>query len=88
MIDFILIGVMLLMVVMALGELGAIFPSPVPSLPTRPVSSTPAVGFAMAYNYWLQWLIVLPLELVAASSSSPTGIPTRRCQRVFGLPSS
>ncbi|SPO20922.1 probable GAP1 - amino acid transport protein [Ustilago trichophora] len=67
MIDFILIGVMLLMVVMALGELGAIFPvaGSFAAYSTRFID--PAVGFAMAYNYWLQWLIVLPLELVAAS---------------------
>ncbi|SYW86206.1 probable GAP1 - amino acid transport protein [Ustilago bromivora] len=67
MIDFALIGVMLLMVVMALGELGAIFPvaGSFAAYSTRFID--PAVGFAMAYNYWLQWLIVLPLELVAAS---------------------
>ncbi|GAC95553.1 potential general amino acid permease [Pseudozyma hubeiensis SY62] len=67
MIDFILIGVMLLMVVMALGEMGAIFPvaGSFAAYSTRFID--PAVGFAMAYNYWLQWLIVLPLELVAAS---------------------
>ena len=67
MIDFILIGVMLLMVVMALGELGSIFPvaGSFAAYSTRFID--PAVGFAMAYNYWLQWLIVLPLELVAAS---------------------
>lgn len=67
MIDFILIGIMLLMVVMALGELGAIFPvaGSFAAYSTRFID--PAVGFAMAYNYWLQWLIVLPLELVAAS---------------------
>ncbi|SNX81659.1 probable GAP1 - amino acid transport protein [Melanopsichium pennsylvanicum] len=67
MVDFILIGIMLLMVVMALGELGAIFPvaGSFAAYSTRFID--PAVGFAMAYNYWLQWLIVLPLELVAAS---------------------
>ncbi|KAJ9476812.1 General amino-acid permease GAP1 [Pseudozyma hubeiensis] len=67
MIDFILIGIMLLMVVMALGEMGAIFPvaGSFAAYSTRFID--PAVGFAMAYNYWLQWLIVLPLELVAAS---------------------
>jgi amino acid transporter len=67
MIDYILIGIMLLQVVMALGELGAIFPvaGSFAAYSTRFID--PAVGFAMAYNYWLQWLIVLPLELVAAS---------------------
>lgn len=67
MIDFILIGIMLLMVVMALGELASIFPvaGSFAAYSTRFID--PAVGFAMAYNYWLQWLIVLPLELVAAS---------------------
>ncbi|EPQ28828.1 uncharacterized protein PFL1_03631 [Pseudozyma flocculosa PF-1] len=67
MIDFILIGFMLLAVVMALGELASIFPvaGSFAAYSTRFID--PAVGFAMAYNYWLQWLIVLPLELVAAS---------------------
>ncbi|CEH15335.1 amino acid permease [Ceraceosorus bombacis] len=27
----------------------------------------PAWGFAMGWNYWAQWFVVLPLELVAAS---------------------
>ncbi|PWN47082.1 amino acid permease [Violaceomyces palustris] len=67
MVDFILIGIMLLMVVMALGELASIFPvaGSFAAYSTRFID--PAVGFAMAYNYWLQWLIVLPLELTAAS---------------------
>ncbi|PWZ02680.1 hypothetical protein BCV70DRAFT_224386 [Testicularia cyperi] len=67
MIDYILIGVMLLQVVMALGELGAIFPVAGSFAAYSSRFIDPAVGFAMAYNYWLQWLIVLPLELVAAS---------------------
>lgn len=67
MIDFILIGVMLFMVVMALGELGAVLPVAGSFAAYSSRFIDPAVGFAMAYNYWLQWLIVLPLELVAAS---------------------
>ncbi|KAN0063056.1 hypothetical protein ACQY0O_004219 [Thecaphora frezii] len=67
MVDFILIGCMLLTVVFALGELATVLPvaGSFSAYSTRFID--PAVGFAMAYNYWLQWLIILPLELVAAS---------------------
>lgn len=66
-IDFIIMGVLLASTVLALGELAT----------TLPVSGSfaaysarfidPAWGFAMGWNYWMQWFVVLPLELVAAS---------------------
>lgn len=66
-IDFILIGLMLFCVVMALGELATVLPvsGSFASYSTRFID--PAWGFAMGWNYWMQWFIVLPLELTAAS---------------------
>lgn len=66
-IDFILIGIMLYCVVMSLGEMASVLPvsGSFASYSTRFID--PAWGFAMGYNYWMQWFVVLPLELVAAS---------------------
>jgi amino acid permease len=61
------IGVMLWCTVQALGELAVAFPvaGSFSAYSTRFLD--PAWGFAMGWNYCLQWLIVLPLEIVAAS---------------------
>lgn len=66
-IGFILIGIMLFCTVHALGELAVIFPvsGAFCTYSTRFID--PAWGFAMGWNYGIQWLIVFPLELVAAS---------------------
>ncbi|KAK3341720.1 amino acid permease-domain-containing protein [Lasiosphaeria hispida] len=61
------IGVMLYCTVQALGELAVTFPvaGSFSAYSTRFLD--PAWGFAMGWNYALQWLIILPLEIVAAS---------------------
>ncbi|KAK0745930.1 general amino-acid permease GAP1 [Schizothecium vesticola] len=61
------IGVMLWCTVQALGELAVAFPvaGSFSAYSTRFLD--PAWGFAMGWNYCLQWLIVLPLEILAAS---------------------
>ncbi|KAI9773507.1 MAG: glyceraldehyde-3-phosphate dehydrogenase 1 [Candelina submexicana] len=66
-IAFGLIGIMLYCTVHALGELAVLFPvaGSFSAYSTRFLD--PAWGFAMGWNYGLQWLIVLPLEIVAAS---------------------
>lgn len=66
-IGFILVGMMLFCTVHALGELAVVYPvsGAFSTLSTRFLD--PAWGFAMGWNYALQWLIVLPVELVAAS---------------------
>lgn len=58
---------MLYCTVHALGEMAVLFPvaGSFSHYSTRFVD--PAWGFAMGWNYALQWLIVLPLEIVAAS---------------------
>ena len=66
-IAFSLIGLMLFCTVQALGELAVVFPV----AGSFSVYSTrfldPSWGFAMGWNYAMQWLVVLPLEIVAAS---------------------
>lgn len=66
-IAYALIGIMLYCTVHALGEMAVIFPvtGSFSRYSTRFLD--PAWGFAMGWNYALQWLIVLPLEIVAAS---------------------
>ncbi|MCJ1478003.1 glyceraldehyde-3-phosphate dehydrogenase 1 [Lambiella insularis] len=58
---------MLFCTVHALGELAVAFPvaGSFSAYSTRFLD--PAWGFAMGWNYALQWLVVLPLEVVAAS---------------------
>lgn len=53
--------------VQALGELAVLFPvaGSFSAYSTRFLD--PAWGFAMGWNYAMQWLVVLPLEIVAAS---------------------
>ena len=66
-IAYALIGVMLYCTVQALGEMAVCLPvaGSFSAYSTRFLD--PAWGFAMGWNYALQWLVVLPLEVVAAS---------------------
>lgn len=62
-----LIGIMLFCTVQALGEMAVLFPvaGSFSAYSTRFLD--PAWGFAMGWNYAMQWLVVLPLEIVAAA---------------------
>lgn len=66
-IAFIIIGILMFCTVQALGELAVLFPvaGSFSAYSTRFLD--PAWGFAMGWNYAMQWLVVLPLEIVAAS---------------------
>ncbi|KAL8730448.1 MAG: hypothetical protein Q9166_004086 [cf. Caloplaca sp. 2 TL-2023] len=66
-IAFSLIGGMLFTTVQALGEMAVLLPvaGSFSAYSTRFLD--PAWGFAMGWNYAMQWLIVLPLEIVAAA---------------------
>ncbi|KAF2169034.1 hypothetical protein M409DRAFT_65346 [Zasmidium cellare ATCC 36951] len=66
-IAFVLIGIMLYNTVHALGEMAVLFPvaGSFSAYSTRFID--PAWGFAMGWNYAMQWLVVLPLEIVAAT---------------------
>lgn len=65
--SFSLTGCMLYCTVQALGELAVLFPiaGSFAAYSTRFLD--PAWGFAMGWNYAMQWLVVLPLEIVSAS---------------------
>ncbi|ORY63912.1 amino-acid permease inda1 [Pseudomassariella vexata] len=62
-IDFIIIGIMMFNVVYALGELAVMYPvsGGFYTFATRFID--PSWGFAMGWNYVMQWAVVLPLEL-------------------------
>ena len=66
-IAYTLIGAMLYCTVQALGEMAVLFPvaGSFAAYSTRFLD--PAWGFAMGWNYAMQWLVVLPLEVVSAS---------------------
>ena len=66
-IAFSLISFMLYCTVYALGELACLFPiaGSFSAFATRFLD--PAWGFAMGWNYALQWMVTLPLEIVAAA---------------------
>ncbi|ODV63947.1 amino acid permease [Ascoidea rubescens DSM 1968] len=66
-IGWILVGTMMFSTVHALGELAVTFPI-TGAFNTYAVRFIdPSWGFAMGFNYALQWFVVFPLELVAAS---------------------
>lgn len=66
-IAFLLIGVMIFCTVHSLGELAVAFPVSGAFCTYNSRFISPSWGFAMAWNYAIQWLVVLPLELVAAA---------------------
>lgn len=66
-IAWILMGIMLINVTQALGEMAIVYPvsGGFYTLSVRMIN--PAWGFAMGWNYVFQWAVVLPLEITAAS---------------------
>lgn len=66
-IAYLLIGAMIYCTVQSLGELAVTFPVSGAFVTYNTRFICPSWGFAMAWNYALQWLVVLPLELVAAA---------------------
>ncbi|KAF2418942.1 AAT family amino acid transporter [Tothia fuscella] len=62
-----LIGIMLYCTIHALGEMAVAFPIAGAFSVYSSRFIDPAWGFAMGWNYALNWLVVLPLELTAAS---------------------
>ncbi|KAK0613919.1 amino acid permease-domain-containing protein [Immersiella caudata] len=66
-IDFMIIGIMMFNTVYALGELAVMYPvsGGFYTYSTRFID--PSWGFAMGWNYVMQWAVVLPLELTVCS---------------------
>ncbi|KAL8397237.1 hypothetical protein RB594_004088 [Gaeumannomyces avenae] len=62
-IDFAIIGIMMFNVVYALGELAVMYPVSGSFYTYSVRFIDPSWGFAMGWNYVLQWACVLPLEL-------------------------
>lgn len=66
-IGFALVGFLLYCTIQALGELSTQFPVSGSFSTHSTRFLDPSWGFAMGWNYALQWLCVLPLEIVAAT---------------------
>jgi amino acid transporter len=66
-ISFIAIGIVLFCTVQALGEMAVAFPvaGSFSAFATRFID--PAWGFAIGWNYAMQWLVTMPLEVMAAA---------------------
>jgi len=64
---FIIIGVMLLLVMQALAELGVLYPVNGGFFKYNLRFINRSWGFATGWDYAIQWLIILPFELTAAS---------------------
>ncbi|KAK4148563.1 amino acid permease/ SLC12A domain-containing protein [Chaetomidium leptoderma] len=65
--DFLIIGIMMFNTVYALGELAVMYPvsGGFYTYSTRFID--PSWGFAMGWNYVMQWAVVLPLELTVCA---------------------
>ncbi|KAF2652245.1 putative amino acid permease [Lophiostoma macrostomum CBS 122681] len=66
-IAYCMVGIMMYCTVHALGEMAVLFPVAGSFSAYSSRFLDPAWGFAMGWNYALQWLVVLPLEIVAAT---------------------
>lgn len=67
MLAYIIVALMIIPVIFALGELSAVLPvtGAFSTYATRFID--PSWGFAMGWNYHLQWLVTFPLEATAAT---------------------
>ncbi|WFC98173.1 hypothetical protein MYAM1_000897 [Malassezia yamatoensis] len=66
-IDYTLVGLMILTTLFALGEMATLMPVPGAFSEYTARFLDPAWGFAIGYNYLMQWLATFPLEFTAAS---------------------
>ncbi|CCH44235.1 putative histidine permease [Wickerhamomyces ciferrii] len=62
-----IVGTFLFAVIHALGELAVTYPTPGAFSAYATKFIDPSWGFAMGWNYVFLWLVVLPLEVIAAS---------------------
>lgn len=66
---WIIMGVMLIMVTQALGEMAIMFPVSGGFYTLASRMLDPSFAFAMGWNYVLQWAVVLPLEITVAGTT-------------------
>ncbi|KAG6373887.1 amino acid permease-domain-containing protein [Boletus reticuloceps] len=73
--SYVVVGVFVYAVVITLGEMAAMFPvsGAFSVFGSRFVS--PALGFTLGWNYWLQWSLSIPSELTAAAVILQVMIP-------------
>ncbi|RKF81278.1 General amino-acid permease GAP2 [Golovinomyces cichoracearum] len=66
-ISYTIMSILMFCTIQALGEMAVLYPvaGSFSAYSTRFLD--PAWGFAMGWNYAIQWLVILPLEIVAAS---------------------
>jgi len=65
--SYVVVGVFVYTVVITIGEMSAMYPvsGAFSTFGSRFVS--PALGFTLGWNYWLQWSLSIPSELTAAA---------------------
>lgn len=84
-----LVGTLIYSTVQALGELAVVFPVAGAFVTYSTRFIDPSWGFAMAWNYALQWLVTLPLELLAAAICirfwNPNANPAAYCAIFYVL---
>ncbi|KAG6830788.1 hypothetical protein H0H87_007041 [Tephrocybe sp. NHM501043] len=68
-IAWILMGIMLINVTQALGEMCILFPVSGGFYTLAARFLDPSFAFAMGWNYYLQWAVVLPLEITVAGTT-------------------
>lgn len=61
-------GIAVFFVVSSLGEMATLIPVSGSFNHYASRFVDPALGFTMGFNYWFQWVITLPIELLAAES--------------------
>lgn len=86
--DWIIIGFMVLMTCQAIGEMAILYPLSGGFYALAVRMLDPAWGFAMGWNYVLQWAVVLPLEITAAGitvSYWPNNVPLGAWITIFFL---
>ncbi|WVW83497.1 hypothetical protein I302_105518 [Kwoniella bestiolae CBS 10118] len=80
---WIIMGVMLINVTQALGEMAIIYPVSGGFYTLASRMLDPAFAFAMGWNYVLQWAVVLPLEITVAGSTVQYWVPLAAWITIF-----
>ncbi|OCF55080.1 hypothetical protein L486_07190 [Kwoniella mangroviensis CBS 10435] len=80
---WIIMGVMLINVTQALGEMAILYPVSGGFYTLASRMLDPAFAFAMGWNYVLQWAVVLPLEITVAGSTVQYWVPLAAWITIF-----
>ncbi|KAK4983855.1 amino acid transporter [Elasticomyces elasticus] len=77
-ISYTLIGMLVFLVMCALGEMAAWIPEPGGFVPYATRYVDPALGFALGYTYWFKYLITTPNQLTAAALVIQYWVPANK----------